>query len=65
MELTIKKMGARNECWISNEKGSGNGQLRTELDVGLKKVNNWSDDSQIKTNERLNRIEVNLTSLMD
>ena len=40
-------------------------KLRTEMDAGFRQVNNRIDDSQIKTNERLGRIEVNIVDLMD
>ena len=40
-------------------------KLRTEMDAGFRQVNNRIDDGQIKTNERLGRIEVNIVGLMD
>lgn len=39
--------------------------LETKMDAGFRQVNNRIDENQMKTNERLSRIELNLVSLMD
>ena len=40
-------------------------KMEAKMDAGFRQVNNRIDENQIKTNERLTRIEVNIVSLMD
>lgn len=40
-------------------------KMEAKMDAGFRQVNNRIDENQMKTNERLTRIEVNIVSLMD
>ena len=40
-------------------------KMEAKMDAGFRQVNNRIDESQMKTNDRLTRIEQNLVSLMD
>ena len=39
-------------------------KMDAKMDAGFRQVNNRIDENQMKTNERLSRIELNLVSLM-
>ena len=56
------------KVWIAEECGKLRNDLNAleaKMDAGFRQVNNRIDENQMKTNERLSRIELNLVSLMD
>lgn len=76
--LEMQNNGEINELkvWIAEELEKLRNELRNDLnaleakmeakmDAGFRQVNNRIDENQMKTNERLTRIEVNIVSLMD
>ena len=76
--LRMQSNGEINELkvWIAEELEKLRNELRNDLnaleakmeakmDAGFRQVNNRIDENQMKINERLTRIEVNIVSLMD
>lgn len=60
------------KVWIAEEFGklrddlnALEAKMEAKMDAGFRQVNNRIDENQMKTNERLTRIELNLVSLMD
>lgn len=53
----------RNE--LRNDLNALEAKMEAKMDAGFRQVNNQIDENQMKTNERLTRIEVNIVSLMD
>lgn len=60
------------KVWIAEELEKLRNELRNDLnaleakmDAGFRQMNNRIDENQMKINERLTRIEVNIVSLMD
>ena len=50
---------------LRNDLNALEARMEAKMDAGFRQVNNRIDENQMKTNERLSRIEVNLVSLMD
>ena len=50
---------------LRNDLNALEARMEAKMDAGFRQVNNRIDENQMKTNERLSRIEVNLISLMD
>ena len=50
---------------LRNDLNALEAKMEAKMDAGFRQVNNRIDENQMKTNERLSRIEVNLVSLMD
>ena len=50
---------------LRNDLNALEAKMEAKMDAGFRQVNNRIDENQMKTNERLTRIELNLVSLMD
>ena len=50
---------------LRNDLNALEAKMDAKMDAGFRQVNNRIDENQMKTNERLSRIEANLVSLMD
>lgn len=62
-ELAKLRNELRNE--LRNDLNALEAKIEAKMDAGFRQVNNRIDENQMKTNERLTRIEVNIVSLMD
>ena len=50
---------------LRNDLNALEAKMEAKMDAGFRQMNNRIDENQMKTNERLTRIEVNIVSLMD